>query len=566
MKKNIIEKLLEDDSYKEIKISLLIKYIKNKTARSQVNALLPELIKYAGDLDLASIILKGLMKYEDSIKSIKENLEQIISNVPCGWGLINDLVENKKLREEMLKKFPSIVQYTAQYKNGKYNTFYTANLIEDFTKIEGGQEIIEKNLLAILQNPKIRIPEKRKILKNVSKLENIEDFIEKNFKDLIKIETIEVSDIVNCLSDNSNKVELIFNSIKEIRKKNETFEKEDFLLTLLKKFDFEKEENKKYQPILRDLYYEVFEDESCIIKIPLILEKMKEVEGLQDLYEENRYILENFYETIPTGEDAKNIISDKELYNRTIGILIKEKQQYKLKAIMEELQEENEEEKPEYASNGNFSMNYKVYGKRLKLGYEKQTYKIPYHPRIMYPIFRQKYHFEDIDEDLYLEIYEEGENDQSKITDEELAEVYLELREAGLFWSDAHKRNLVRLKKDNKIPDYVIKNDHKMFGLKGDNQEHKVLKKGEVVICDVDSIAQIAKEANITEEWDYQYETDESYIIEWLKKHREKAILKAEIKFQERRKSQGENNKQYRNSQGQKTEQEEKRKEEENER
>ena len=582
MKKNIIEKLLEDDSYKEIKISLLVKYIKNKTARSQVNALLPELIKYAGDLDLASIILKGLMKYEDSIKSIKENLEQIISNVPCGWGLINDLVENKELREEMLKKFPSIVQYTAQYKNGKYNTFYTANLIEDFTKIEAGQEIIEKNLLAILQNPKIRIPEKRKILKNVSKLENIEEFIEKNFKDLIKIETIEVSDIVNCLRSNSNNIELIFNSIKEIRKKNKSFEKEDFLLTLLRKFDFEKDKNKKYQTILRNLYYEVLEDEGCIIKIPLILEEMKEIEGLKDVYEENSYILKNFYETIPTGEDAKNIISDKELYNRTIGILIKEKQQYKLKAIMEELQGENEEEKPEYASNGNFSMNYKVYGKRLKLGYEKQTYKIPYHPRIMYPIFRQKYHFADIDQDLYLEIYEEGENDQSKITDEELAEVYLELREAGLFWSDAHKRNLVRLKKDNKVPDYVIKNDHKMFGFEGKNQEHKVLKKGEVVICDVDSIAQIAKEDNITKEGDYHYEIDESYIIEWLKNHGEKAILEAEIKFQENKEIQKttkmeENNKQNRSLQEQKNYykektdkqknmQEEKRKEEENER
>lgn len=323
-------------------------------------------------------------------------------------NIIEKLLENEERREKILKEFPSVIEYIIQYKKGKYNTYYIANLIEDFSKIEGGQEIIEENLLDILQNPKIRIPEKRKILKNVSKLENIEDFIEKNFKDLIKIETIEVSDIVNCLSDNSNKVELIFNSIKEIRKKNETFEKEDFLLTLLKKFDFEKEENKKYQPILRDLYYEVFEDESCIIKIPLILEEMKEIEGLKDLYEENSYILENFYETIPTGEDAKNIISDKELYNRTIGILIKEKQQYKLKAIMEELKGKNEEEKPEYASNGNFSMNYKVYGKRLKLGYEKQTYKIPYHPRIMYPIFRQKYHFEDIDEDLYLEIYEEG--------------------------------------------------------------------------------------------------------------------------------------------------------------
>ena len=536
MKKNIVEKLLEDDSYKEIKISLLVKYIKKKTARGQVNRVLPELIKYAGDLDLASMILKGLMEYEDSIKPIKENLEQIISNVHCGWGLLNDLVENKELREEILKRFSSIVEYTAQYKNGKYNTFYTANLIEDFFKIEGGKEKIEENLIYILQNPKIRIPEKRKILKSISKLENAEKYLQKNFRDLIKIENIEVSDIVDCFKYNSNNIKIIFNSIEEIKKKNENFEKEDFLLSLLQKFDFQKEDNKQYQPILRELYKEVLENEKCINKIPMILGKFKEIEGLKDHYEENRYIMENFYETIPTEKGPKNIIIDKQLYNRTIGILIKEKQADKLKAIMEELQGENEKERPEYASNGSFSMNYKVYGRRIKLGYDRQVFRIPYHPRIMYPMFRQKYHFTDIDEDLYIEIYEEGENEQSKITDDELVKVYLELRKEGIFWSDAHKRNLVRLKKDNKIPDYIIKNNYEMFGLKEGKEEYKELKKGEVVICDVDSIHEIIKEDYIDEYGVYYCKTDESYIIEWLKDHGEQCILEAEINFQEQEK------------------------------
>ena len=80
-------------------------------------------------------------------------------------NIIEKLLENEERREKILKELPSVIEYIIQYKKGKYNTFYTANLIEDFSKIEGGQEIIEENLLDILQNPKIRIPEKRKILK-----------------------------------------------------------------------------------------------------------------------------------------------------------------------------------------------------------------------------------------------------------------------------------------------------------------------------------------------------------------------------------------------------------------
>ena len=249
--------------------------------------------------------------------------------------------------------------------------------------------------------------------------------------------------------------------------------------------------------------------------------------------------MENFYETIPKGENSKNIYRDEKLYNATIGIIIKEKQEYKLKAIVKELQGKNKEEKPQYCSNGAFSINYNINGRRLKIGHSKQIYNIPYHPKIMYPIFRKNYFFDDINKNLYIEVYEEGENDKEKITEQELVETYLKLRKSGYFWSDAHKRNLVRLKKDNKIPDYVIKNNHKMFGFNvknGKKEEHKELKKGEVVVCDLDSIYEVVNANNIKAKKKNEYRYDNNSIIQFLEDYGEQCILEAEINFQEQEK------------------------------
>ena len=62
------------------------------------------------------------------------------------------------------------------------------------------------------------------------------------------------------------------------------------------------------------------------------------------------------------------------------------------------------------------------------------------------------------------------------------------LREDGIIWTDAQKRNLVRLKKDNNLPDWVIKEDGAMVGFYPTDKEHIVKKKGELVVCDLSSL------------------------------------------------------------------------------
>lgn len=79
-----------------------------------------------------------------------------------------------------------------------------------------------------------------------------------------------------------------------------------------------------------------------------------------------------------------------------------------------------------------------------------------------------------------------------------------------------------------------------MFGFMDNKKEHKVLKKGELVICDLDSIyPKSEKEYQYTDEYGevhkYFQITDES-IIEHLEEYGEKCVLKAEIEFQNRKK------------------------------
>ena len=281
MENDIIKKLLKDKRYKEIKISMLSKYVRNKKLRSSVNKNIKELVEYSEDLDIASELLKSLIKYEDSVKVIKENLKEILSSIPCGWGLINDLTKNEELKEEILKEFPFFIELISNYKNGNYNVHYISNLLEDFCRLDGGKEKVIENLLDIFQNPKIKITEKSRILIQMKNVENFEDFIVKNFNELLKLESFEVIDLIDCFKYNSDKINIIFDSIEELEKK--TLRKEDFLFLILKKFNFNTKENQKYQPTLRKLYKKVLEDKNSIIKIPLILEKFKEIDGLKDI-------------------------------------------------------------------------------------------------------------------------------------------------------------------------------------------------------------------------------------------------------------------------------------------
>lgn len=541
MKDDIIETLLKNNNHKELKIKLLTKYSKNKIVRKQILNHLEKITKWAEEIDLVSEPLRELIKYEDSIPTIKNTWKEMVTNIPYGWSLVRILAQNPEIKKEINQQLPFLLEITSkkakekeenktQVKGSKY---YTANLIEDYINIEGGKKSIIDNFDKIITNQNITNEEMIKIIRIMKNTPKIEDAIIKNFDSILENTKIDISDIINCFEKNPKINQLIKNNLDRVleRTENNHYYSEQIqkiLYTVLKNIDFNQEDSKPYHKKLRETYQAILEDENCISGIPPILEEMKKVEGLKDLYEENQYIMENFYEILPSDEAYTKFRKEKSLYNTTIGIIIKENHAKKIKAIVQEMAE-GKNEFPKYESNGNFAMTYKINNKRFKIGYEKQIFRIPYHPRIMYPIFRQEYTSKDEKRKLYVEVYEEGENDHENITDEELVQVYLELREAGFFWSDAHKRNLVRLKKDNKLPDWVIKNDHTMFGFIDNNQEHKVLKKGELVICDLDSIYKEIQEG-------YMDKEGKVTILEFLEASANPCILQAEIEFENRKK------------------------------
>ena len=140
-----------------------------------------------------------------------------------------------------------------------------------------------------------------------------------------------------------------------------------------------------------------------------------------------------------------------------------------------------------YKSCGSSSLIIQTGDKIVKIGAGRRKFKIPYHPRIMMPYFRKEYSDESC-----LEVYNYGNCESADITDEKLLEIYKELEKDGIIWSDARKENLLVLKEDNVIPEYIKSEEFNIFGFleneKYPTNNHKVLKKGDIVICDLDML------------------------------------------------------------------------------
>lgn len=123
----------------------------------------------------------------------------------------------------------------------------------------------------------------------------------------------------------------------------------------------------------------------------------------------------------------------------------------------------------------------------VKMVNSKRKFNIPYHPRIMMPYFRKEY-----DDMSCLEVFNYGNSRSPKITHEKLLEIYKELEKDGIIWTDARKSNLLELTKDNTVPEYVRSKEFNIFGFLENEayptDNHKVLKKGDIVICDLDML------------------------------------------------------------------------------
>lgn len=140
-----------------------------------------------------------------------------------------------------------------------------------------------------------------------------------------------------------------------------------------------------------------------------------------------------------------------------------------------------------FKSTGSTSLILQTGDMIVKIGAGRRKYEVPYHPRIMMPYFRKRYQ-----DGSCIEVFNYGDTKSADITDEKLLEIYKELEDAGILWGDARKENLVVLKKDNILPDYIASDEFNVMGFlehpRFPTNKHKPLKKGDIVVCDLDML------------------------------------------------------------------------------
>lgn len=137
---------------------------------------------------------------------------------------------------------------------------------------------------------------------------------------------------------------------------------------------------------------------------------------------------------------------------------------------------------------GTFSNVFEIGEKILKLGEPRKTYKIPYHRRILQPLVRTNFQTEGNDV-VCVEISEKVDTRFECNETETIYQIYKELREAGIFWTDPKIDNIGRLRRDNVINlnGEILDVDSAAVGFEGEKKEEP-LKVGDLVILDTDYI------------------------------------------------------------------------------
>ncbi len=207
--------------------------------------------------------------------------------------------------------------------------------------------------------------------------------------------------------------------------------------------------------------------------------------------------------------------------------------------LMEVLKEIVEQEGIELADihrlgNGSYSTAYSVGNKIIKTSFnELQSFAIQRNAeRFIQPIFRHRFQYNNKDGENVkgvMEVEEKVDMD-TQITEDELYEVYKNIREHGMIWTDIKTNNVGRLMRDNTIYVDGIRNPEEgekhvyapNLGFIEDS-EIGILKKGEVVLIDLDWVFPLAPDAK----------RDYSIPVPF---NREPEVLEFERRFQKERK------------------------------
>lgn len=187
------------------------------------------------------------------------------------------------------------------------------------------------------------------------------------------------------------------------------------------------------------------------------------------------------------AKEYSNILSQ---INLTCSEIIKQNRSKDLAELAKYMMSLTKNDNLKVCGSGFFNITLQVGEKALKIsGREdnKESGPIPYHPRILLPNTRKVDASKDPNHPLFISLYEMVDIDID-ITDEELLEVYKDLRESGIKWLDVKKENLGRLRKDNlqyeigkNIPSPI-----ELVGIEDSGVEERTLKAGDLVVIDLD--------------------------------------------------------------------------------
>ncbi len=176
--------------------------------------------------------------------------------------------------------------------------------------------------------------------------------------------------------------------------------------------------------------------------------------------------------------DYDKIMEHTKEYLPTFNIMVKELLKHEGKTITDVCIE----------GEGFFSRTYGIGDKVLKLGVCEENKKVKNHRRILQPLYRATWPDDDAErtdrEKMFIEV-EERVTTADEFPEEEMYELYKDLRDSGTIWTDVKPNNVGRLRKSNRVhyrhttgvsPDAV--------GFDRSLSEDEILPAGKLVIFD----------------------------------------------------------------------------------
>lgn len=410
------------------------------------------------------------MKIEELEKNIRKNIQKIIPRLS---------------EEDVKNKMGEFIDLIAKVVNPNDMSF----LIEELMKIPEYKELLESKWEKIVYSSK----DSNEVIRVLEKDEKIREKMINQFQRIVATANItSYPDLAQGFTQFENGLKVVLENFEILAQKTKK-DYDTLYMCVLGSEEGRKTAKKNYSRI-RDM--------APLSEFFNFIRSIKNIDEFSLEYENFGYWAELYEQIkIPSPEDVLagrnyNRLSHDEqlkygeyktaeyLKEKIFFNLLFDRTRFEKQMILQEVAKGREYE---YYTAGSSSIVLKIDDIIVKLGTERRNFAVPYHPRLIMPIFRKEY-----GDATFIEISNFAERSSPEITDEKLLEIYKELEEAGILWSDARKNNLVVLKKDNELPDFIASKEFNVFGFLEDARfpttEHKALKKGDIVICDLDML------------------------------------------------------------------------------